>query len=110
MKIGNAAARVRKAEVDLASAEHALVTSARPWRSRMRRHRNALIVCSGFACGLALTFFPPRWWARIGAFAGSIAATAARSAFTPAIIGAVLSHFRRGDGASEMGAQASARE
>jgi hypothetical protein len=110
MKVGSAAARVRKAEADLASAEHALVASAQPWRRRMRRHRNALILCSGFASGLALTFFPPRWWARVGAFAGSAAATAARSAFAPAIIGAVLAHFRRSDGASETAAQAAARE
>jgi hypothetical protein len=102
---------VRMAEAELASAERALVASARPWRSRMRRHRSALILCSGFASGLALTFFPTRWWARIGALAGSTAATAARSAFTPAIITAVLAHFRRSnDGTSETPSQASVSE
>ena len=98
------------AEAELASAENALVASAQPWRRRLRRHRGALILCGGFASGLALTFFPPRWWARIGAFAGSTAAIAARSAFTPAIIGAVLAHFRRDDAAGETASQASSRE
>jgi hypothetical protein len=103
--------RVRMAEAELASAERALVASAQPWRLRMRRHRSALILCGGFASGLALTFFPPRWWARIGAFAGSSAATAARSAFTPAVITAVLAHFRRGNAvASETPSEVSASE
>ena len=97
MKPESATARVRRAETELASAERDLLASATPWRWRLRRHRSALILCGGFASGLALTFFPPRWWARIGAAAGSTAATAARSAFTPAIIGAVLGHFRRND-------------
>ena len=95
--LGTAAARVRQAEANLVSAEHALIRSARPWRWRLREHRTTLILCSGFASGLALTFFPPRWWARIGAFAGATAATAARSAFTPSIVGAVLAHARRGN-------------
>jgi hypothetical protein len=101
------AARVRQAEANLASAEHALIQSAGPWRWRLRRHRNALILCGGFVSGLALTFFPPRWWARIGAFAGATAATAARSALTPAIVGAVLAHVRRDDGASDTSARPS---
>jgi hypothetical protein len=102
MKIASAAARVRMAEANLVSAERALVASARPWRWRMQRHRSALLLCGGFASGLALTFFPRPWWARIGAFAGAAAATAARSAFTPGIIGALLAHIRRGNDAAEV--------
>jgi len=98
------------AEAELARAERALVASAQPWQQRLRRHRSALILGGGFASGLALTFFPRRWWARIGALAGSTAAIAARSAFTPTIIRAVLSHFRRGDGAGDAAAPAAARE
>ena len=109
MKRISAVTRVRMAEAELACAERALVASAQPWRWRLQRHRSALILCGGFASGLALTFFPPRWWARIGAFAGSTAATVARSAFTPAVMGAVIAHFRRGDGSSEI-AQSSAHE
>lgn len=101
MKIAGATARVRRAEAALVSAECALVASARPWRWRMQRHRSALILWGGFASGLALTYFPPPWWARIASFAGATAATAARSAFTPAIIGALLTHVRRGNGAGE---------
>jgi hypothetical protein len=97
MKITGAPARVRMAEARLASAERALIVSTRLWRWRLRRHRGALIVGGGFVSGLVLTFFPPRWWARVGAFAGATAATAARSALTPAIIGTVLAHFRHDD-------------
>jgi len=109
MKSANAAARVRAAEAEVASAKRALIASARPWRWRMQRHRGALIVCGGFVSGLALTFFPPRWWARMGAFAGATAATAARSAFTPAVIAAVVAHYRR-NGASETAPQSSENE
>ena len=109
MKKPSAAAQVRMAEAELASAKRALIASARPWHWRMQRHRGALIVCGGFVSGLALTFFPPRWWARMGAFAGATAATAARSAFTPAVITAVLAHFRRSD-ASKTAMQSSESE
>jgi hypothetical protein len=110
MKRMSAATRVRLAEANLACAERALIQSAQPWRVRLRKHRNALILGGGFASGLALTFLPPRWWARIGAFAGASAATAARSAFTPAIVGAVMAQFRRGDGANSASARAAAGE
>ena len=110
MKRVSAAARVSLAETELACAERALVESARPWRTRLRKHRNALILGGGFAGGLALTFFPPRWWARIGAFAGATAATAARSAFTPAIVGAVMAQFRRDSVANSASAQAAEGE
>ena len=105
MKSASAATQVRLAETELSRAEHALVESARPWRVRLRKHRNALILGSGFVSGLALTFLPPRWWARIGACAGATAATAARSALTPAIVGAVMGQFRH-NGASDASAQA----
>ena len=104
----SAAARVRLAEAELATAERALIESSRPWRWRLRRHRSALILCGGFASGLALTFFPTRWWARIGSFAGATAATAARSTFTPAIVGAVVARLRRANGADTASAQSSA--
>jgi hypothetical protein len=110
MKRVSATTRVRLAEANLACAERALVESARPWRVHLRKHRSALILVGGFASGLALTFFPPRWWARIGAFAGATAATAARSAFTPAIVGAVMAQFRRDHGADSTPAQAAAGE
>ena len=107
MKRVGAAARVRLAEANLACAERALIESARPWRLRLSEHRNALLVGGGFASGWALTFFPSRWWARIGAFAGATAAAVARSAFTPTMVGAVMAQFRRGSGASSTSSQAS---
>jgi hypothetical protein len=109
MKSASAATRVRLAEAELSRSERALVESARPWRVRLRKHRNALILGGGFASGLALTFLPPRWWARIGAFAGATAATVARSALTPAIVGAAMAQFRHND-ASSASAQAAAAE
>jgi hypothetical protein len=109
MKNVSAATRVRLAEAQLTHAEQVLADSARPWRVRLHKHRNVLILGGGFASGLALTFLPPRWWARIGAAAGATAATVARSALTPAIVGAVVAQFRR-NGASSASAQAAAGE
>jgi hypothetical protein len=93
----SAAARVRQAQAELALAERELAKSARPWRRRLQRHRSALVLFGGFTSGLALTLFPPHWWARIGAAVGATAAGAARSALTPAVVGAVLSRMRRSD-------------
>lgn len=100
MKRPSAAARVRLAQAELAVAQRELAKTARPWRQRLQRHRKAVILMSGFASGLALTLLPPRWWARIGSAAGATAAGAARSAFTPAVVGAVISRLRRGDDAN----------
>jgi len=106
MKRISAAARVRQARAELAVAERELVKSARPWWRRLHRHRRVLILFGGFASGLALALFPSRWWARIGATVGATAAGIARSALTPAIVGAVLSHTRRSDNVSRTPAQA----
>jgi hypothetical protein len=97
MKRITAAARVRQAQAELAVAERELAKSALPWRRHLQRHRSALTLFGGFASGLALTLLPSRWWERTGALVGSMAAGVARSAFTPAIIGAVIAQIRRGD-------------
>jgi hypothetical protein len=88
---------VRQAQAELALAELQLAKSTWPLRRDLHRHRNALILFGGFATGLALTFLPPRWWARIGAAVGATAAGLARSALTPAVVGAVLARVQRSD-------------
>lgn len=93
----SAAARVSAARADLAIAESALEKSARSWRLRIHRHREALVLFGGFASGLALTLLPPRWWARLGAIVGATAAGAARASLTPVIVGVALAQVRRHD-------------
>ncbi len=95
MKRVSAIARVRRAQAELAAAEAAFAKSALPWQRKLQRHRSAFTLLGGFASGLALTLLPPHWWARAGATVGTIAATVARSALTPALIGAVISRIRR---------------
>jgi hypothetical protein len=99
MKRITAAMRVRQAQNQLVAAEDELAKSALPWRRGLQRHRGALALCGGFIGGLALTLLPPRWWARVGAVIGATAAGVARSALTPAVIGAVISQIRRGEDA-----------
>ncbi|MDR3386080.1 MAG: hypothetical protein P4L92_03435 [Rudaea sp.] len=96
MKRITAVARVRQAEAELAAAERELERSALPWRRRLQRHRGAVTIFGGFVGGLALTLLPSRWWARVGALVGASAAGIARSALTPALIGAVVSQIRHG--------------
>lgn len=91
----SAAARVRQARSELAAAESALASSARPWWRRVQSHRGALAGTGGFALGLALTLLPLRWWTKAGAATGAAAAAAARSALLPMIIGAALSQKRQ---------------
>lgn len=97
MKRTSAAARVRRAQAELAAAESALEKNALPWRRRWRKDRGALAILGGFTGGLALALLPPRWWARVGAVVGATAAAAARSALIPAVVGAMLSQVRRSD-------------
>ena len=105
MKRTSPAARVRRAQAELAAAECELRNSLKPWRQRLQRHGGAIVLCSGFVSGAALAFLPPRWWARVGAVLGATAASAARSALTPALIGAALSRMRRSDPATQTSAQ-----
>lgn len=97
----SAAARVHLAQAELAAAECELTKSAQPWRRHLQKHRSTLTLVSGFATGLALAIFPPRWWASAGAAVGAIAASTARSALTPVIIGAVLSQALRSEDVSQ---------
>jgi len=96
-RAGTAAARVRQAQAELALAEFELAKSTTSLRHDLDRHRNSLVLFGGFATGLALTFLPPGWWARIGATVGATAAGLARSALTPAVIGALLARVQRSD-------------
>jgi hypothetical protein len=106
MKRVSAVARVRLAQAELVAAEAELAKSARPWRRNLQQHRGALTLAGGFVSGLALTLLPPGWWARAGATVGSAAAMLARSALTPAMIGAVISRIRRDDEATPTAASA----
>jgi hypothetical protein len=103
----NAAVRVSRAQAELATAERELVKSALPRQRQLQRHQSAIALICGFSTGLALALFPPRWWGRAGATFGSAAASTARSALAPAIVGAVLSHVLRSEGASRKTAAAS---
>ena len=94
MKRASPAKRVREARTQLEAAERELTLSVRPWRERLRKHRQALALFGGFASGLALVVLPARWWARAGAAAGGAAASAARSVLTPMLLGAVLAWVR----------------
>jgi hypothetical protein len=82
--------RIRKARSELASAQSGIERDIAPWRRAFNRRRMAWIVAGGFAGGFALSWLPPRLWARIGAAAGSSAAIVARSLLTPMIAGALL--------------------
>lgn len=94
MKQTSPATQVRVARIQLESAERELVKSVRPWRDRLRKHRQALALAGGFTGGLALVVLPARWWARAGAVAGSAAAGAARSVLTPMLLGAAVAWLR----------------
>jgi hypothetical protein len=96
----SAAARVSRAQSELAAAERECVKSALSWQQSWQRHRSAIALISGFSTGMALALFPPGWWARVGAALGTTAASTARSALVPAIVGAVLSHVLRSEDAS----------
>ncbi|MGH8042107.1 MAG: hypothetical protein ACREPN_08705 [Rudaea sp.] len=54
-------------------------------------------MCGGLGSGLALALLPLRWWARMGAALGASAAYVARSALTPALLGAAFAQLRRDD-------------
>lgn len=94
MKYPDPAARVRRARLQLEAAERDLARSAGSWRQRLRRHRGRIVLTSGFLSGTALVLLPSRWWTRAGAAVGGAAATAARSIFTPVLIGTLLSQVR----------------
>lgn len=82
--------RIRTARAELASAQSGIERDIGPWRRAFNRRRMAWIVAGGFVGGFALSWLPPRLWARIGAAAGSSAAIVARSLLTPIIAGALL--------------------
>lgn len=90
-----AKARIREARAELDSALVVLQRGIRPWRRSFERRRTAWLVAGGFASGFALSFLPPRLWAKVGGLVGSGAALMARSLVTPMIAGAVLG--RRAD-------------
>lgn len=94
MKQTSPATQVRAARIQLESAERQLANSARPWKQRLREHRQALALAGGFTSGLALVVLPARWWARAGAVAGRAAAGAARSVLTPMLLGAAVAWLR----------------
>ena len=103
-----AQSRIRKARAELDSAHAGIERDIAPLRRAINRRRMAWIVASGFAGGFALSWLPPRLWARVGAAAGSGAAILARSLLTPMIAGALLARrpANPGDGAErEHGAQ-----
>lgn len=82
--------RMRRATVELATAQDSVDRQLAPWRAAFNRRRTVWIVAGGFASGLALAWLPRRLWSRIGALAGSCAALAARSVLTPMIAGALI--------------------
>ena len=82
--------RIRTARAELDSARAGIERDIAPWRRSFERRRTAWLVAGGFAGGFALSFLPPRVWARIGALVGSSAAVVARSLVTPMIAGALL--------------------
>ncbi|HZP64892.1 MAG TPA: hypothetical protein VFB32_01165 [Rudaea sp.] len=90
--------RLRLAQRELAAAEDELAQSVGPWRARLSRHRGTVIVAAGFVSGMALSLLPVRVWARIGALVSMTAAQVARTALTPAMIGAAVSRLHRGAG------------
>jgi hypothetical protein len=99
---------VSRAQAELAAAEREFVKSTLPWQRRLQRKRSGIALVSGFSAGLLLALLPPRWWAGMGAALGTTAASTARSALAPAIVGAVLSHLLRSDDAKRKTEPASA--
>jgi hypothetical protein len=104
----SAAARVSKAQAELALAERDLVENTLPWQRRLQRNRSGIALISGFSAGLALALLPSRWWAGLGATLGTTAASTARSGLAPVIVGAVLSHLLRSADANRKIAPATA--
>jgi hypothetical protein len=96
----SAATRVSNAQAELAAAERDLAKSLQPWQRPLHQHRSAITLISGFSAGLALALLPSRWWAGVGAALGTTAASTARSALAPAIVGVVLSQLLRGEDAN----------
>jgi len=101
MKHPDPSARVRRARLQLEAAERDLARSAGSWLTRLRRHRSAIALVSGFVSGTALVLLPSRWWSRTGAAVGRTAAAAARSILTPMLIGTLLSQLRLSRGATD---------
>jgi hypothetical protein len=101
-----AAARASRAQAELAAAERDLTKTLLPRQRPLQQHRRAITLISGFSAGLALALLPPRWWAGVGAALGKTAASTARSALAPAIVGAVLSHLLSGEDPSRKAAPA----
>jgi hypothetical protein len=104
MKRASARARVVQAEIKLAAAEAELEKSSRPLRARLRDHRAAVIVLGGLTSGLALSLLPIRWWGHIGATFAKIAAGVARSALTPALVGAAVAQVKNHPAAADAAA------
>jgi hypothetical protein len=94
-------ARVVAAQVELDAAHAALASDTMPIRISLRRHRAAWIVAGGLAGGFALSWLPPRIWARIGALVGGGSALLARSVLTPMIAGALLAPRQQRDAGSQ---------
>jgi hypothetical protein len=91
---------VSTAQTELAAAESDLTKTLLPWQRPLQRNRSTIALISGFSAGLALALLPPRWWGGVGAALGKTAASTARSALAPAIVGAVLSHLLSSEDAS----------
>ncbi len=83
--------RVVEAQLELDMAHAALARDTTPLRTSLRRHRAAWIVAGGVVGGFALSWLPPRTWAKVGAFVGGSTAMIARSMLTPMIAGAIMS-------------------
>lgn len=90
-KVQSAKARVRAAQAELDAAHVALARSTKPIEASIRRRRATWIVAGGLVSGLALSWLPPRLWAKIGALVGGGSAMLARSMLTPMIAGALMS-------------------
>ena len=105
--VRKAKSQIQTARTELDSARAGIDRDLAPWRDRFRQHRTAWIVAGGFAGGFALSWLPPKLWARIGSVVGGSAAIVARSLLTPMIAGALLA---RKDAGAEAVTSAANRE
>ncbi len=89
----NAQQRVRQARMELELAQTKLSAHWQPWYVRLARCRLALLLGGGLLAGYAIATVPPRHWSRVGAALLGSSAWLARSAFGPALIGALLAYL-----------------
>jgi len=84
-----ARSRLRSAQADVVVARAALDRAASPWRAFAQRHRSALIIGAGFACGLSAGAMPRRVWSMLRSGFAFATAAFVRTLVMPIVMPAI---------------------